>query len=93
MSALLDRILRAGEGKTIRRLEKIAASVNSLEADFHAMSDEELRGMTAEFKTRLAAGEELDGSRSALERLLLRLLLVREPYVNCDLWAALVLSH
>ena len=60
MSALLDRILRAGEGKTIRRLEKIAASVNSLEADFHAMSDEELRGMTAEFKTRLAAGEELD---------------------------------
>ena len=54
MSALLDRILRAGEGKTIRRLEKIAASVNSLEADFHAMSDEELRGMTAEFKTRLA---------------------------------------
>lgn len=60
MSALLDRILRAGEGKTLRRLEKIAASVNSLEADFHAMSDEELRGMTAEFKTRLAAGEELD---------------------------------
>ncbi|MSX17261.1 MAG: preprotein translocase subunit SecA, partial [Actinobacteria bacterium] len=60
MSALLDRILRAGEGKTIRRLEKIAASVNSLEADFHAMSDEELRGMTAEFKTRLAAGEDLD---------------------------------
>ncbi|NBP91502.1 MAG: preprotein translocase subunit SecA, partial [Actinobacteria bacterium] len=60
VSALLDRILRAGEGKTLRRLEKIAASVNSLEADFHAMSDEELRGMTAEFKTRLAAGEELD---------------------------------
>ena len=60
MSALLDRILRAGEGKTIRRLEKIASSVNSLEADFHAMSDEELRGMTAEFKTRLAAGEDLD---------------------------------
>ncbi len=60
MSALLDRILRAGEGKTLRRLEKIAASVNSLEADFHAMSDEELRGMTAEFKTRVAAGEELD---------------------------------
>jgi len=60
VSALLDRILRAGEGKTLRRLEKIAASVNSLEADFHAMSDEELRGMTAEFKTRVAAGEELD---------------------------------
>ena len=60
VSALLDRILRAGEGKTLRRLEKIAASVNSLEADFHAMSDEELRGMTAEFKMRLAAGEELD---------------------------------
>ena len=60
MSALLDRILRAGEGKTLRRLEKIAETVNSLEADFHAMSDEELRGMTVEFRTRLAAGEELD---------------------------------
>jgi len=60
VSALLDRILRAGEGKTLRRLEKIAETVNSLEADFHAMSDEELRGMTVEFRTRLAAGEELD---------------------------------
>ena len=60
MSALLDRILRAGEGKTLRRLEKIAATVNSFEADFHAMSDDELRGMTVEFRTRLAAGEELE---------------------------------
>ena len=60
MVALLDKILRAGEGKTLRRLEKIASQINLLESEFAAQSDEELRGMTAEFKDRLSNGEELD---------------------------------
>mgnify|MGYP003334805628 CR=1 FL=1 len=60
MVALLDKILRAGEGKTLRRLEKIASQINLLESEFAAQSDEELRGMTQEFKDRLSNGEELD---------------------------------
>ncbi|HEY6738811.1 MAG TPA: preprotein translocase subunit SecA [Actinopolymorphaceae bacterium] len=60
MPALLDKILRAGEGKTLRKLQAIAREVNALEPDFEAMSNEQLRGMTAEFKQRLAEGETLD---------------------------------
>jgi len=60
MVALLDKILRAGEGKTLRRLERFASQINLLESEFAAQSDEELRGMTAEFKDRLSKGEDLD---------------------------------
>ncbi|MDP9395592.1 MAG: preprotein translocase subunit SecA [Actinomycetota bacterium] len=60
MPALLDRILRAGEGKTLRKLQAIAAQVNAIEDDFISMSDAELRGMTDEFRKRLADGESLD---------------------------------
>jgi preprotein translocase subunit SecA len=58
--ALLDKILRAGEGKILKRLHQIAEQVNALEEDFAALSDEELRGQTEEFKQRFAEGETLD---------------------------------
>jgi preprotein translocase subunit SecA len=58
--AILDKILRAGEGRALKQLEKIASEVNSHEAGFMAMSDEELRSMTDKFKARLANGEDLD---------------------------------
>ena len=60
MPAILDKILRIGEGKILRQLEAISKAVNAIEDDFVAMSDDELRGMTAEFKERLANGESLD---------------------------------
>ncbi|GAA4062762.1 preprotein translocase subunit SecA [Nonomuraea soli] len=60
MAAILDRILRAGEGKTLRKLKRIADQVNSIEDDFKGMSDAELRAMTDEFKQRHADGESLD---------------------------------
>ncbi|WP_211208774.1 preprotein translocase subunit SecA [Aeromicrobium marinum] len=56
----MDKVLRAGEGKILRQLEAIAAQVNALEDEFRAMTDEELQGMTAEFRERLEAGESLD---------------------------------
>ncbi len=58
--SIIDRILRAGEGRQLRRLEKIADQVDALEEDFKALTDEELQGKTAEFKERLQAGETLD---------------------------------
>jgi preprotein translocase subunit SecA len=58
--ALLDKILRIGEGKQLRKLEAVATQVNAIEDEFIAMSDDELRGMTDEFKSRLADGEALD---------------------------------
>ncbi|MFC6154479.1 preprotein translocase subunit SecA [Nocardioides yefusunii] len=60
MPAFIDKLLRLGEGKILRQLEGIAKAVNAIEEDFVAMSDEELRGMTEEFKKRLADGETLD---------------------------------
>ncbi|MDR0783465.1 MAG: preprotein translocase subunit SecA [Propionibacteriaceae bacterium] len=56
----MDRILHAGEGKYIKRLQRIANQVASIEEDFIAMDDEELRGQTADFKQRYDNGESLD---------------------------------
>jgi len=58
--AIIDKLLRIGEGKTLRQLEAIAKAVNAIEDDFKAMSDEELQAMTGEFKERFAEGEDLD---------------------------------
>jgi preprotein translocase subunit SecA len=58
--AILDKILRIGEGKILRQLEVIAKQVNALEPEFEKMTDEELQAMTAEFKERHAGGESLD---------------------------------
>jgi preprotein translocase subunit SecA len=58
--SIIDKVLRIGEGKILRQLESISKAVNAIEDDFVAMTDEELRGMTDEFKNRLANGEDLD---------------------------------
>ncbi len=58
--ALMDRLLRVGEGKLLKQLAGIAKQVNSIEEDFVAMSDEELRGQTDDFKSRLGNGETLE---------------------------------
>src|SRR4051812_4809654 len=57
---VLSRILRAGEGKTLRRLSAIADAVNDYEDEIQALSDAELRAKTDEFKKRLADGETVD---------------------------------
>ena len=60
MPAILDKILRIGEGKILRQLEGVAQAVNAIEDDFVAMSDAELQGMTEELRKRHADGESLD---------------------------------
>ena len=51
----IDKLLRAGEGRTLKRLQGIAAQVNALEADFEKLTDEELREETPSFRKRLEA--------------------------------------
>ena len=58
--AILDKILRIGEGKIVRQLESISRAVNAIEDDFVAMSDSELQHQTVLFRERLEAGETLD---------------------------------
>ncbi|MFM8921510.1 MAG: preprotein translocase subunit SecA [Candidatus Nanopelagicaceae bacterium] len=58
--SILDRILRAGEGRILKELAKIASEVNSFEEAIAALSDSQLQAKTPEFKNRLANGEDLD---------------------------------
>jgi preprotein translocase subunit SecA len=57
---VFNKILRAGEGKIVRRLSKIADAVEALEADVTDLTDAELRAKTDEFKERYGDGETLD---------------------------------
>ena len=57
---ILDRILRAGEGKKLKALQGLVPDINALEPTIAALSDDALRGKTAEFRSRLDRGESLD---------------------------------
>ena len=57
---LLDKILRAGEGKAVKQLAKIAQEVNKFESQISALDDDGLRNKTSEFKQRHEKGESLD---------------------------------
>lgn len=56
----LSKLLRAGEGRTVKRLAKIADEVMALDEEYSALTDEELRAKTAEFKGQLEGGASLD---------------------------------
>ena len=58
--AILDKILRAGEGRIVKRLARIAEEVNGFEDQISSLSDGELKAKTDEFKKRYDDGEELD---------------------------------
>lgn len=58
---LFKWILGGDNRRHISKLRKAVDKINALEPQFKAMTDDELRGMTAKFRERLAAGETLDG--------------------------------
>ncbi len=57
---IVEKLLRAGEGRTLKKLHGIAAQVAAIEEDFVKLTDAELRAETDIFKKRLADGESLD---------------------------------
>lgn len=60
MANPFEKLLRAGEGRVRRRLQQVVAAVGALEEDYTQLTDEELRGETAELRARHEAGESLD---------------------------------
>src|SRR5215210_4943904 len=56
----LEKVLRFGEGRRLKRLAEQAAYIAELEPDFEGLSDADLAAKTVEFKQRLESGEELD---------------------------------
>src|SRR6476619_2937733 len=55
-----EKVLRAGEGRRVKRLAQQAAYITTLEPDFRKLSDDELRGKTVDFRQRLENGEPLE---------------------------------
>jgi len=58
--SVFTRVLRAGEGKKVRRLAEIVPMINALEPEMEALGDDDLRHKTIEFRSRLSGGEELE---------------------------------
>src|SRR5207253_5374595 len=56
----LEKALRFGEGRRLKRLQEQGAYIATLEPDFQKLSDEALRAKTVEFRQRLENGEELE---------------------------------
>lgn len=59
-STLMKRIFGSRNERTLRRMEKVVETINAMEKDLQALSDEQLRAKTEIFKTRLSQGETLD---------------------------------
>ena len=57
---VLERVLRAGDGKRVKALQSLVPEINALGPAMEALSDEALKAKTAEFRARLADGETLD---------------------------------
>jgi preprotein translocase subunit SecA len=57
---VLERALRVGEGRLLRRLKNYAEAVNHLEEDFKELTDDELKNETVELRERYSNGESLD---------------------------------
>ncbi|WP_340479781.1 preprotein translocase subunit SecA [Vibrio anguillarum] len=60
ITKLLTKVIGSRNDRTLRRLKKIVKEINSYEPTFEALTDEELKAKTVEFRQRLEQGETLD---------------------------------
>lgn len=60
MLGLVKKIFGDSNDREIKRMLKTVEAINEMEPEFQALSDDELRNKTSEFKERLEKGEELD---------------------------------
>ncbi|ENM5769474.1 preprotein translocase subunit SecA [Vibrio mimicus] len=60
ITKLLTKVIGSRNDRTLRRLRKIVKEINSYEPAFEALSDEELKAKTVEFRQRIEQGENLD---------------------------------
>ena len=57
---MLKKIFGSRNDRLVRQMSKRVNKINALEESFQKLSDEELKGKTAEFRARLKDGETLD---------------------------------
>ncbi len=58
--SVFTKVLKAGEGKKVRRLAELVQPISALEPEMQALSDAALAHKTVEFRERLERGETLD---------------------------------
>ncbi|MCK5783092.1 MAG: preprotein translocase subunit SecA, partial [Desulfobacterales bacterium] len=57
---LIKKVVGSQNDRDLKKLQPLVVKINSLEADFEALNDEQLQAKTDEYRQRLAAGESLD---------------------------------
>lgn len=60
IGSLLKKVFGTKNDREIKRIQAIVEEINKLELDYEALSDEQLKGKTVEFRERISAGETLD---------------------------------
>jgi preprotein translocase subunit SecA len=60
VSGIFVKVFGTKNGRELKRMSKIVARVNACEPQMQALSDDELKAKTTEFRQRLAAGETVD---------------------------------
>ncbi|NVK00770.1 MAG: preprotein translocase subunit SecA, partial [Oceanospirillaceae bacterium] len=60
LTNILKKLFGSKNDRELKRMGKVVKLINELEPSFEALSDEELKGKTLEFRERLEQGEDLD---------------------------------
>jgi preprotein translocase subunit SecA len=60
VDTLLAKVIGTANDRELKRLRPLVAEISAKEPEIQKLSDEQLRGQTAEFRQRLANGEALD---------------------------------
>ena len=61
---LLTKVFGSRNDRTLRRMRKVVNIINAMEPEIEKLSDEELKGKTAEFRARLEKGEVLENLKA-----------------------------
>jgi preprotein translocase subunit SecA len=60
LNTLIKKVFGSRNERILRRMEKLVSTINAFEPGMQALTDEQLSAKTAEFKTRLAQGEDIN---------------------------------
>ena len=60
IGAIVKRVFGSANDRYVKTLRSVVTAVNALESDYEALSDDEIRWLTAKFRARLDGGEKLD---------------------------------
>ncbi|MEZ8142587.1 preprotein translocase subunit SecA [Enterovibrio norvegicus FF-33] len=60
LSKLITKVIGSRNDRTLRRLRKVVNEINNLEPQFEALTDDDLKAKTAEYRQRIEQGESLD---------------------------------